>query len=254
MKAGTQALMMMVMKAGSELCGYLGEKDMAKRCKDCHERMVKAAPAVAEEYYKEAEAPGEPGSKQGTALMVLAGMTDAQKADTQILKTEGARGFSTFYGYYLLQAMARAGDYEGAMEMIRTFWGAMLDLGATSFWEDFNIDWLKEDVARIDELVPEGKKDIHGDFGAYCYVGFRHSLCHGWASGPTAWLSQHVLGIEVVEPGCKIVRIEPHLGNLEWAEGSFPTPYGEIRVSHKKDAKGRVITEVDAPEGVRIIK
>jgi hypothetical protein len=254
MKAGTQALMMMVMKAGSELCGYLGEKDMAKRCKDCHERMVKAAPAVAEEYYKEAEAPGEPGSKQGTALMVLAGMTDAQKADTQVLKTEGARGFSTFYGYYLLQAMARAGDYEGAMEMIRTFWGAMLDLGATSFWEDFNIDWLKEDVARIDELVPEGKKDIHGDFGAYCYVGFRHSLCHGWASGPTAWLSQHVLGIEVVEPGCKIVRIEPHLGNLEWAEGSFPTPYGEIRVSHKKDAKGRVITEVDAPEGVRIIK
>jgi hypothetical protein len=140
------------------------------------------------------------------------------------------------------------------MEMIRTFWGAMLDLGATSFWEDFNIDWLKEDVARIDELVPEGKKDIHGDFGAYCYVGFRHSLCHGWASGPTAWLSQHVLGIEVVEPGCKTVRIEPHLGNLEWAEGSFPTPYGEIRVSHKKDAKGRVITEVDAPKGVRIIK
>ena len=43
-----------------------------------------------------------------------------------------------------------------------------------------------ETHARIDELVPPGKKDLHGDFGAYCYVGFRHSLCHGWASGPTA--------------------------------------------------------------------
>jgi len=45
--------------------------------------------------------------------------------------------------------------------------------------------WTK-DATRIDELVPEGKKDIHGDCGAYCYEGFRHSLCHGWASGPTA--------------------------------------------------------------------
>lgn len=34
------------------------------------------------------------------------------------------------------------------------------------------------------------------DGGAWCYVGLRHSFCHGWASGPTAWLSRHVLGIE----------------------------------------------------------
>jgi alpha-L-rhamnosidase len=44
-------------------------------------------------------------------------------------------------------------------------------------------------VGQIDEIVPAGKKDIHDDYGAYCYVGFRHSLCHGWASGPTAFLS-----------------------------------------------------------------
>ena len=27
-----------------------------------------------------------------------------------------------------------------ALDVIRTYWGAMLDLGATTFWEDFNID------------------------------------------------------------------------------------------------------------------
>lgn len=54
------------------------------------------------------------------------------------------------------------------------------------------------------------EKDIHGDCGAYCYVGFRHSLCHGWASGPTSWLSRHILGVEVIEPGCRQVRITPH--------------------------------------------
>lgn len=123
--------------------------------------------------------------------------------------------------------------------------------GATTFWEDFNLDWLPN-AAGIDELVPEGKKDIHGDFGAYCYLGFRHSLCHGWASGPTAWLSHHVLGIEILEPGCTKVRITPHLGDLAWVEGSFPTPYGPIKVRHEKLSDGSIHTEVSVPDGVEV--
>ena len=33
----------------------------------------------------------------------------------------------------------------------------MLDLGATTFWEDFNLDWIPN-AAPIDEPVPAGKK------------------------------------------------------------------------------------------------
>ena len=252
-KAGVQALMMMTMKSAAELCDILGETAMAERCRDCHARMASVADQVSEEYYKVALAPGEPGSKQGTSLMVLADMIDAKKANEEVIKVEGARGFSTFYGYYMLQAMAKAGDYAGAMKFISEFWGAMIDLGATTFWEDFHTDWLKEDVAPITDLVPAGKKDIHGDFGAYCYKGLRHSLCHGWASGPTAWLSQHVLGVEIVEPGYKVVRINPNLGDLEWVEGAVPTPYGDIKISHRKDADGKVVSKVDAPSGVTVI-
>lgn len=252
-KAGVQALMMMTMKSAAELCDILGETAMAQRCRDCHSRMASVASQVSEEYYKVALAPGEPGSKQGTSLMVLADMIDAKKANEEVIKVEGARGFSTFYGYYMLQAMAKAGDYAGAMKFISEFWGAMIDLGATTFWEDFHTDWLKEDVAPITDIVPAGKKDIHGDFGAYCYKGLRHSLCHGWASGPTAWLSQHVLGVEVVEPGYKVVRINPNLGDLEWVEGAVPTPFGDIKVSHRKDAEGNVVSKVDAPAGVSVI-
>lgn len=254
MRAGTQALMMMTMKAGAELCGYLGEDDLKDRCLECHRRMSEVADKVCSDYLNEAKAPVEPGSKQAAALMVLAGMMDPQMANESVLKTGGARGFSTFYGYYMLRAMAQAGDYEGAMDTIRTFWGAMLDLGATSFWEDFNIDWLNEDVAPVDELVPEGKKDIHGDFGAYCYVGFRHSLCHGWASGPTAWMSENVLGVKILEPGYRKVRIEPQLGGLEWAEGTVPTPFGEIQVSHRKSEDGRIVSKVKVPKGVKVVR
>jgi hypothetical protein len=129
----------------------------------------------------------------------------------------------------------------------------MLDLGATSFWEDFDLAWT-ENAAGIDERVPPGKKDIHGDFGNYCYQGFRHSLCHGWASGPTAWLSQHVLGIQVVDAGCKKVKIDPRLGDLDWAKGTFPTPQGLIRVHHTRQDDGSVISEIHAPDGVEVVR
>jgi alpha-L-rhamnosidase len=129
----------------------------------------------------------------------------------------------------------------------------MLALGATTFWEDFNLEWATNAYG-IDQLPVEGKDDIHGDFGDYCYVGLRHSLCHGWASGPTAWLSEHVLGIKILEPGCTKVSIIPNLGNLEWAEGTYPTPYGVISVKHRRQSDGSVKSEIKAPREVKIVR
>ena len=251
--AGLQSLMLIAMQSGSELCEILGEEALAKECRQMYQKMKDAAPTVCNTYFSSGKAVTAPGNKQGASLLALAGLMDAKEANDRILEVEGARGFSTFYGYYMLQAMAKAGNYTGAMDIIRSYWGAMLDLGATSFWEDFDIDWI-DNAARIDELVPEGKKDIHRDCGAYCYKGYRHSFCHGWASGPTAWLSQHVLGVEVLEPGCKKVRISPHLGDLEWAEGTFPTPYGVIEIKHTRNADGSVSSKIKAPKGVKVVK
>ncbi len=163
----------------------------------------------------------------------------------------GIQGMSTFYGYYMLEARAKAGDRQGALDALRSYWGGMLDLGATSFWEDFNPEWAVN-AGRIDELPVPGKTDIHGDRGEFCYAGFRHSLCHGWASGPAPWLTAHVLGIQVAAAGCRTVRVTPFLGELAWAEGAFPTPLGVVRVRHEKQAGGRISSAVTAPEGVTI--
>ena len=251
--AGLQALMVQAMKAGNELCTVLGENALASECQAMMDKMVKAAPKVTKPLLKSGVAPDAPGSKQAASLLALAGLMKPEEANRKYLSVNGAKGFSTFYGYYMLRAMAAAGDYRGAIDMIRQYWGAMIDLGATTFWEDFNMEWLP-DASRIDELVPAGKKDIHGDYGAYCYKGFRHSLCHGWASGPTSWLSEYVLGVQVVEPGCRTVRITPHLGDLEWVEGTFPTPYGVITIRHEKGADGQVKSRINAPAEVKIIQ
>jgi len=238
--AGLQSLLVMTLQAGAELCEVLDEPAMRAKCLRAVNRLKRHVP--------------DPGnSKQAAALMVLAGLADAGQMNREIMAADGAKRMSTFYGYYVLQARAKAGDYQGCLDVIRQYWGAMLDLGATTFWEDFNLEWTGN-AAGIDELVPPGKKDIHGDFGNYCYKGFRHSLCHGWASGPTAWLSEHVLGIQVVEPGCRVVKIAPHLADLKWAEGTFPTPEGLIRVRHFKRPDGTIDTSVEAPEAVKVIR
>ena len=164
--AGLQALLVMTLESGARLMTALSDLETAKICTEAAARGRKVVPDVNR-------------SKSGAALLSLAGMLDARQTSDSVLKVSGARGISTFYGFYVLQALAKSGDVDTALDFIRTYWGAMLDLGATTFWEDFNLDWLPN-AAGIDELVPPGKKDIHGDFGAYCYEGFRHSLCHGW--------------------------------------------------------------------------
>lgn len=249
--AGLQALMVQTMKYGAELCSLLQEPELASTCLETEVRLRKAAPQVIKPFLALKKKPTEPGMKQAAALLAWAGLMDANEADKKYLSQEGGHGFSTFYGYYMLRSMALAGNYSGALDIIRSYWGAMLDMGATTFWEDFNLDWLPN-AAPIDELVPAGKKDIHGDFGAYCYKGFRHSLCHGWASGPTSWLTEYVLGVEVLEPGCRVLRIVPHLADLEWVEGTFPTPKGIVKIRHEKQPDGSISSKIDAPEGIVI--
>lgn len=239
-EAGYRALLVWAMQDGARLCEWLGEKDHAQRCKSIESRLEKRILPHND-------------LKQAAALMAISGLMPADKACREVISVGGAERFSTFYGFYMLQALAQAGEYQQAVDIIRQYWGGMLDLGATTFWEDFDLNWARN-AGRLDEFVPEGKDDIHGDFGAYCYSGFRHSLCHGWASGPTPWMTRHILGIDVLEAGCRTLRIIPHLGDLEWAEGTFPTPLGTVYVKHVKDADGKVRSEIRVPEGVRVIR
>lgn len=127
--------------------------------------------------------------KQTRAFQILAGRDPAGEA--AFLEKDGAAGFSTFMAYYILKADAMAGG-KNMLAIIKEYFGGMLSRGATTFWEDFDISWL-EGSGRIDEFPEEGQKDIHGDFGAFCYIGFRHSLCHGWASGVLAFIIEQLL-------------------------------------------------------------
>ena len=237
--AGLQALTHRALAAAEDIARWLGDDALRD---ECHSALEQVSGHV----------PSHTNNGQAAALLALEGMIDAEEA-AKVITDGGPEKFTSFMGYYLLEALAAAGRYDDALQLISTYWGRMIDLGATTFWEDFNYADSRN-AARIDEVVPEGKFDIHADGGAYCYVGLRHSFCHGWASGPTAWLSRHVLGIEPLDIGFRKVRINPHLGGLSWAEGALPTPYGIIKVRHTKRADGTIESKVELPRGVKRVK
>ncbi len=237
--AGYHAMLIITFEAGEELCTLLGDKETADLCRAKANLMRKLSPDPA-------------NSKQAAALLVLAGSI-SDEVGNEVLEKDGAERFSTFYGYYMLQAMAKAGNHEGALNIIRDYWGGMLDLAATTFWEDFDINWLKN-AGRIDEMPGKETVDVHSEYGGYCYVGFRHSFCHGWASGPTAWLSEHVLGVKILAPGCSKISIKPNLGDLKWVEGTYPSPKGLIKLRHEKLESGEIKSEIELPDGIELTK
>lgn len=234
---GSRALLVLALNAAAELTGYCGDNDTAALCNKKSEIL------------KNCEW-NSCGAKQTAAMLSLAGCYDEDKAANEILGG-GAEGFSTFMSYYLLKAAAKK-DMTETLSVLEEYYGTMLKLGATSFWEDFNIDWAKN-ASPIDEIPEDGKGDIHGDNGAFCYKGFRHSLCHGWASAPTAFLAEEVLGIHILSSGCKKIGIKPNLGNLSWAKGTYPTPYGIISVDCRRLENGEIHTKWTAPEEIEVI-
>lgn len=105
------------------------------------------------------------------AWMVMAGIPEstgiAQAALRNALADPVAIRPITPYAYhYIAEAMLACGMRSEALELVRSYWGAMLDAGADTFWEAFDPQ---------DPLTsPYG--DIHAN-----------SYCHAWSCSPT-WL------------------------------------------------------------------
>lgn len=133
-----------------------------------------------------------------------------------------------YYNNYVIYAMSLAGHTRAALDFIRNYWGGMIAEGATSFWEGYDPSWPKQHFHLY----------LQADNGMGTFV----SLCHGWSSGPTSFLTERVLGVRPTGAGYSTAVIAPNLAGLQWAEGNVPTPQGliHIRVEALKQGGERV--------------
>ncbi len=103
--------------------------------------------------------------------------------------------------FYELEALCAMGEQKFVTKEIKDYWGGMLALGATSFWEEYN---------------PTKKGAEH-----YAMYGreFGKSLCHAWGASPIYLLGKYYLGVKPTSPGYATYAIDPALGGLEWMQG-----------------------------------
>ncbi len=159
------------------------------------------------------------GLHEGSEALLAGALTDPREIEdlARRIYTDPIRSvsYSPFNGYFVLEGMAAAGRWAEAGTLLDRCWGGMLRLGATTFWESFRPEW-------VDCLAPNDP--------IFCGTQGFTSLCHPWSSGPTRWLSDHVLGVTPAAPGFSAVRVAPSSGLVAACNGAVPTPAGEIEV------------------------
>ncbi|MCW8312245.1 alpha-rhamnosidase [Sphingobacterium sp. InxBP1] len=148
-----------------------------------------------------------------------------------LLNDEVQKITTPYMRYYELEALCELGEKDFVMKELKDYWGGMLKLGATTFWEEYN---------------PAKKGAEH-----YAMYGrdFGKSLCHSWGASPIYLLGKYYLGVKPIEAGYSRYEISPYLASQEWMEGKVPTPKGEIELYVSK-RKIKVIS----PVGTGVLK
>jgi alpha-L-rhamnosidase len=161
-------------------------------------------------------------------------LNDAQKQGVKqnvLLNNNVPKITTPYMRFYELEALCALGEQAHVLKEMKDYWGGMLKLGATSFWEEYNPNQKGRELLAMYGR-PYGK-----------------SLCHAWGSSPIYLLGKYYLGVKPTSPGYASYVVEPKLGGLQWMEGQVPTPNGNISVyCNNKQIK------VKSPEGTGTLR
>jgi alpha-L-rhamnosidase len=185
-------------------------------------------------------------AQDANALAVLYNVAPASDIPTILsaLKTDlwttpyGPRPFSggtyadtvsPYISGYELDARLANNDTADAEALLTTVWGHMAAAGP----EQTGTTW--ENVS--------GSTGLPG-------LGSRTNLSHGWSTTPVSALSGYVLGVQPATAGYATWTVQPHPGDLAYAQGSVPTPHGAIAVNWAGESGvGQFSMTVTAPSG-----
>ena len=155
-------------------------------------------------------------SQHATILGILARAVPADKQQSALdaaLADPSMAQVTLYFRYFLSRALDTAGLAHRYLDMLQP-WRDMLDLGLTTW--------------------PETPVEPRSD-------------CHAWSAAPTADLLSMVCGVRPETPGFTTVRVEPHIGNLEWVRCEVPSPRGTVRVSLEKKGD-QLQADIQLPE------
>lgn len=146
-------------------------------------------------------------------LWNLADSKQQESIITNVLLNDEVPQISTpYFKFYELSVMSRIGQLEYVSRQIQDYWGGMMKLDATTFWEEYN-----------PEITGPERLSMYDD-------RYGKSLCHAWGASPIYVLGRYYLGVYPTSPGYESFVVEPQLGGLEWIKGTVPVNGGTVHV------------------------
>lgn len=130
-----------------------------------------------------------------------------------VLKNDSITKITTpYFEGYELDAFAKMGEFAPIEDMLSSYWGGMLKLGAKTVWEEFH-----PEMQGIEHYAMYGGK-------------YEKSLCHAWGAGPIYLFGRYYLGVYATSAGYATFMVEPRLGGLKEISGIVPITAGIVSV------------------------
>lgn len=169
-------------------------------------------------------------TRHANIFALLWGYADTEQREriiANVLLNDGVPQISTpYFKFYELEVMCNIGRLEYVTDQIQEYWGGMLQLGATTFWEEYN--------PAVTGLERYG---MYGD-------RYGKSLCHAWGASPIYLLGRYYLGVYSTSAGYDTFVVEPQLGGLEWMKGTVPVNGGTVSVELTQESLQIVTDQV----------
>ena len=137
-------------------------------------------------------------SEHAQSMAILAGILDGNRrasALKALVDGEGLARVSSYFAYYLFEALAQCGRADLVLERFR-YWNDFVSWGARTAFETQHTD--------------------------------SRSDCHAWSACPIYFLHSAVAGVRPSEPGFGKVRVAPQPGKLKRLRSVTPTPKGKV--------------------------
>lgn len=183
--------------------------------------------------------------QDGNSWAVIANVTESMEQAARVSRglrgrwtpygapaPEASTAISPYIGSYEIQAHTLAGNVSASLELVRRQWGFMLDdprMTNSTFIEGYRID------------------------GELKYAPYsndaRISHAHGWAAGPTSFLTFQVAGMQIVTAGGQTWRVAPQLGDLKRVDAGLNTPLGRFAAQTNATPDGGLSTDFWTPLG-----
>ena len=147
-------------------------------------------------------------TRHAAIFAILYDFVDRKTADLlveRVLENDSITKITTpYFELYELMALCKLGHIEYAQNMIDSYWGGMLKLGATSIWEQYD--------------PTQSGVEHYGMYGSR----YGKSLCHAWGSGPVYLLGRYCVGVRPTSVGTKTFEVAPRPGLYKTFDAVVP--------------------------------